>query len=54
MKWNEVSAINCLERNGIKVGTKTFKLDRQPGIKLWGVIDYLVNHCGYIHPFLTK
>lgn len=41
-----------LERNNIKVendrdGKRVILRGTQPGIKVWGMIDGLINHCGY-------
>jgi hypothetical protein len=45
-KWDEVTAKQCLKRNGIDVKGKSITLKRA-GIKVWGAIDYLVNNHKY-------
>ena len=47
MKYKKPSdAIKMIEKNRGKVGAKTIK-HPEPGIKVLGAIDYLINHCGY-------
>lgn len=50
MKYNEMVAIKRLARNGVKVRSTTITLgvDQMVGIKLWGAIDYLCNHCNFV------
>ncbi|MCK5641732.1 MAG: hypothetical protein KAJ19_13100 [Gammaproteobacteria bacterium] len=42
-KYDEVTAVACLKRNGVDVKGKLITLKRA-GIKVWGAIDYLVNN----------
>jgi hypothetical protein len=46
MKWTIEKAIACINRNGGTVADKGILLNN-PGIRVLGCIDYLVNHCGY-------
>lgn len=50
MKYDEYLAKKRLSRNGIKVTAAFIKLGAEQlvGIKLWGAIDYLVNHCNFV------
>lgn len=43
------AAIQRLTSNGVAVstGSKTVSFAVNPGIKVWGSIDLLVNHAGY-------
>jgi len=47
------SAINCLKNNNVlaevdkDAGIVILRHDVNIGIKLWGAVDYLVNHGGY-------
>jgi hypothetical protein len=51
MHYTQSSAKQRLIRNDIKVDEVsqfiTIPYDKDVGNKLWGAIDYLVNHCGY-------
>jgi hypothetical protein len=47
-KHTITGAIKTLQDNGISVGHKTIGIPLiGVGIKLWGLIDFLVNHHGY-------
>lgn len=54
MKYTISSAKNRLTRNGLKFeGLKI--TGQQPGIKLWGALDFLVHKQGFrFHPELPK
>ena len=45
-KWNEITAKAMIERNHGLVGQKTIRCSN-PGIKVLGAIDFLVNHRGH-------
>lgn len=48
-KWDEMTAVSMCSRNGVKVAvhSKVISEAKNSGIRVWGAIDYLVNHCGY-------
>jgi hypothetical protein len=46
-KWDKFSAIDCIKRAGGHVVGNGIIIT-QPGIKVLGAIDYLVNHCKMI------
>ena len=45
-KWTVLKAISMINRNGGHVGEKMIR-HQNPGLKVLGAIDYLVNHHGY-------
>lgn len=48
MKHTEQDALEILARNKVKVYPEDKLIHvKNVGIKLWGVIDYLKNHCKY-------
>lgn len=46
MKYTVDSAIARIERNKGKIGGKVINIS-DCGIKVWGAVDFLVNHHGY-------
>lgn len=48
-KYSEDGARITLRENGISTQGKMIEIsaNRSVGIRLWGVIDYLCNHCGF-------
>ena len=52
-KWTEPTAIAAVTRAGVAVSGKYLGSDTRTGscqgrgIRTWGAIDYLANHCGY-------
>jgi len=48
MSGSQGDAIARLERNGIRLDGSKIELPLTgPGLKLWAVIDFLVNKCGF-------
>jgi hypothetical protein len=49
MKYDESSARMRLRDNGISTDGKLIEISRgnNVGIRLWGVIDFLCNYCGF-------
>lgn len=43
-EWDLKSATECVSRNGGSVRDNRVTAPKRPGIKVWGAIDYLVNH----------
>ena len=48
-KYSEDVARSILKENGIATSGKMIEIsaNRSIGIRLWGVIDFLCNHCGF-------
>lgn len=45
--FNEIEVLATLKRNGIVATEKSLSKCGGKGIKLLGLIDFLVNYCGY-------
>ena len=43
MEWTEYDALDALRRKRITVDKKVILMTKQPGIKMWGCVDYLVH-----------
>lgn len=41
-------AVSMIKRNGGKINGNVIKISRQPGLKVWAAIDFLVNHHRFI------
>jgi hypothetical protein len=46
-RWTEEKAIKSLRTGGATVQGKAVAVTATIGIRLWGAVDFLVNHCGY-------
>lgn len=46
-EYTEETAVKRLTKNRVKVENKTIVISGNIGLKLWGPIDYLLNHCKY-------
>jgi hypothetical protein len=45
-KWDEITAKAKVKQHGGDIKGKQITIKRA-GIRLWGAIDFLCNHCGY-------
>ena len=49
-KWNIMSATTIIAKSGqtVSPALKQIKIYKQPGIRVWGAIDYMCNHHSFI------